>query len=183
MDNKKYKNENDVDLVIPNLWLGNEKAATNLKFLIKYNIKTIITVMDDFKNLYDLLNLYTANGITLMNIPIKDKTLSASKDNILFTVFDSTCNFIKSQLALNKNVLIHCKRGHHRSAAIVAAYLIKELGINYKQAVVYIHKLRPFALAKRKNMSIELFKYNLHVLKIKKTSIQCGVKNGIFLCN
>ena len=44
--------EKDVNEIIPNLWLGNLKAAYDKKFLKKYKIKYVLTIMDDFDYKY-----------------------------------------------------------------------------------------------------------------------------------
>ncbi len=146
--------EYDVNEVIPNLWLGNYKSACNKKFLEKYGIKNIVTIMDTFDDKCKY------KGITYLTIPIKDKFVCNLNINDLF---DTTALFIKKCLDENKPVLVHCMRGHHRSAALVVAYFIKYKQFDFVKSVEYIHKLRPYALRRDTCMSQNLFKYYLHI--------------------
>lgn len=149
--------EYDVNEVIPNLWLGNLKSAYNFDFLNKYNIKYVITIMDEFDE------NYRYNNINYMNIPLKDANI-CSIDN-LFPLFDKTSKFINYALKNNKGILVHCKNGHHRSAAIVSAYLIKNKNIDYNVATSYIRKLRPCALRDRKCITEWLQRYYKQIKK------------------
>lgn len=165
--------ENDVNEIIPNLWLGNVKSAYDRNFLQSYKIKNIITIMDDFdKN-------YKYNDITYLVIPIKDEQ-SCTKNMI--NIFDVTTKFIYNSLSNNEPILVHCKKGHHRSAAIVVAFLIKYLKIDYLAALRYINYLRPCAVRRNTCMANHLFKYYLHINNIKTCNVECTVTNKVYNC-
>jgi len=143
-------NEKDVTEIIPNLWLGNIKSAYDKHFLNKYNIKYILTVMYGFDNKFKYKNL------TYLVIPIKD--VDVCTKNII-NIFDTATLFIHNALITNNGILVHCKKGHHRSGAIVAAYIMKYYKLNYEMTIKYIHNLRPCALQKKKCMTDQLYKY------------------------
>ncbi len=147
-------NEKDVNEVIPNLWLGNVNAAYNKKFIDKYNIKYILTVMDDF----DIK--YKYDDVTYLVVPIKDKKVC---DIDMHNIFATSIYFINNALKNNSPILVHCKRGHHRSAAIVAGFLVQHLRIGYEAATKYIHHLRPCALRRDTCMTRHLFQYCLNI--------------------
>lgn len=170
--------EYDVNEIIPNLWLGNVKSSLNENFLKKYNIQTIITILDDDNNNDIYKNKF--NKITILHIPIKNKDM-CGKNFIEF--YEYTNDFIKKSLSNNKGVLVHCKRGHHRSANIVGAYLIKYYNFDLNKAVEYIHKLRPYALRKETCMSNGLFEYYLYLKKINKCHKKCSVHKNMYLCH
>jgi protein-tyrosine phosphatase len=129
--------------------------------------------MDDFndKNRYNDVNYFV--------IPIKDESV-CSKD--MTNVFDAATQFIYDSLKNNENILVHCKRGHHRSGAIVAAYLVKYLKIKLSSSVLYINSLRPCALRRDTCMSRALFKYNLKVNGIAPCDEHCGKHDNAFYC-
>jgi protein-tyrosine phosphatase len=168
---KKF--EYDVNEVIPNLWLGNYKAACNKKFLIEYKIKNVVTIMDNFdKNCrYD--------GITYLTIPIKDKHVCDKNTN---EMFDLVTLFIKKCLDKNEPTLIHCARGHHRSAAVVVAYLIRYKNCDFVKCIEYINKLRPYALRRDTCMSKNLFKYYLRINN-KTCNIVCKQHGSAHYCS
>lgn len=149
--------ENNVDEIIPNLWLGDYKSSYNYNFLVENNIKYIIRVMPEF----DIYRKF--HDITYIHIPIKDQDICYKN---LIDLFEITNNFIKHILNKKKAVLIHCKRGHHRSASIVAAFLLKHLKLDYMTTLSYINSIRPCALRRDTCMTRALFKYYLYINNI-----------------
>lgn len=166
------KIENDVNEVIPNLWLGNVKSAYDKSFLDKYNITNVLTIMTDFDN------RYRYNGINYFVIPIKDENSCTVN---MIGIFDMSTQFIFDALRRKEGILVHCKQGHHRSAAIVAGFLIKYLRVAYLSAILYINYLRPCALVRKTCMSDNLFNYYLYLNNIKCEKV-CGFFGGVYIC-
>lgn len=164
--------ECDVNEVIPNLWLGNYKSACDKKFLDNYKIKNIVTIMDNFDNKYKYSN------ITYFTVPIKDKFVCNVDMNI---VFDIISNFIKRCMNKGEAILVHCLRGHHRSASLVVAYLIKYNNADYVKCIDYINKLRPYALRRDTCMTVNLFKYYLFISG-KQCDMVCGKHGPVYYC-
>ena len=131
--------ENDVDLIIPNLWLGNKKAALDEQFIHSANIKYIVNVTDGIDCPFSYITYY--------HIPIKDKKMCHSKSrDAMFQYVTSAMEFIQQGLKENIGVLVHCRKGHHRSANLVLIYLMKYLKIGYIPGIIYINNIRPYAL-------------------------------------
>lgn len=150
--------EKDVNEIIPNLWLGNFKAAYDRQYLKAYNIRYIVSIMDNFDKRYQY------DGITYLFIPVTDEdTCNANMNNI----FEATTKFILTSLHANQGVLVHCKQGHHRSASIVAAFLFQYLNITYATAINYIRKIRPCALRRPTCIQKKLYEYYVY----KKSNI------------
>jgi len=142
--------EYDADEIIPNLWLGNYQSAFSSEFLKNHNIKNIIRIMVEF----DKNNIF--KGVKYYHIPIKDTDTCVPNIENIF----NTCNkIIDNCLNNNEGILIHCKRGHHRSAAVVASYLIKNLKYDYEKTFKYINSLRPCALRRNCCIVRGLYKY------------------------
>ncbi|ARF09468.1 dual specificity phosphatase [Indivirus ILV1] len=158
--------EYDVNEIISGLWLGNIKSAYDRGFLYNYKIKHILTLYEEFDNSKKY------NGINYFIIRIRDKDMC--NGNTL-DMFEQTNQFILQALKRKENILVHCKKGHHRSGAAVAAFLIKHCKYDYENAIQYINKLRPCALRRDKCMSNDLFKYSLLLkgINIKDCNIQC----------
>ena len=88
-------NEKDANEILPNIWLGNYKAAHNANFIYKFNIKYIINVTPDIKNIH--------KNVNYLQIPIKD--LDACPNRDLFEIFEKTSDtevLIITELPLHK---------------------------------------------------------------------------------
>lgn len=134
-----HLNENDVDLIIPNLWLGNKHAALDENFLRSSNIKYVINVTDGIHCPFHFITYY--------HIPIKDKKMcDAESKHAMLEYIDNALNLILRGLKEHKGVLVHCRKGHHRSANIILIFLMKYLNIGYIPAMIYINRIRPYAL-------------------------------------
>ncbi len=170
MDDKCLFKENNIDEVISGdgikLFLGDQIAASDKNILIKNKIQVILRVMPnpDHNQMY--------RGIKYIVIPIKDKETCEVDMNKLF---DKTYIYICNALKNKQNILVHCKRGHHRSAAVVGAFLIKFFKIDYKIVTQYINNIRPCALRKDKCMVKSLAKYYYYLNDIPY--------NGQLICN
>ena len=141
--------ESNADQILPNLWLGNALAAKNKDFLIKNDIKYIINVSCNIPNYYH-------GSLTYLNISINDDDIRISD---VSKIFEITNNFIYQAYKNNDAVLVHCKRGHHRSASVVAAFLIKHLQMDADTAIRYINSLRRNTFTRETNMTKGLRQY------------------------
>lgn len=188
----RYK-ENDVDEIIPGLFLGNHKVSENNNFLINNKIINVIRLMETkYFNLNDYSNLkktkfgyiYTKNNglnnVYYYHFPIKDSDMCL-KD--LKTLFNITNNIILNSYLNNVNILIHCKNGHHRSASVVGAFLIKYLDLDYVTSIAYINSFRKCALRRENCMVRGLFKYYLNLHKKNCDEIKCDKQNNYMLCH
>lgn len=156
--------ENNVDEIIPYLWLGDVISSQHPVFLKKYKIKCIIRVMPDN-------NLVRYSDIKYIDVPIKD-TDACLKDNS--TLFNQLTDIIHQYISNKIPVLVHCKRGHHRSATVVAAYLIKYCNYQYLHAIKFINSIRPCALNRGNCMMKGLYEFytDFHNLPYHENSCQ-----------
>jgi len=165
--------EYDVNEIIPNLWLGNYKSAYSKKFINMYNIKHILTIMDNFDMTQKI------NGINHVIIPLRDIQLCKFD---LIDLFNKTGDFINNGIKNGNGVLVHCKKGHHRSAAIVVGYLIKYREMNYDEGIEYINNLRPCSLQRETCMTKGLFIFNEYLNGMTCQNIKCHNTKGYNLC-
>lgn len=152
--------ENDADMIIPNLWLGNGSAAVNNAFLIKANIRRVVNITDDIPNNRTVPLHY--------RVPLKDYLIC--KENCDIETYIENCmNFIFDGLIKKEGVLVHCKRGHHRSACIILLFLMIHLNVSLKDGISYINSIRPLALRRSTCMYKEVIKYFIKKLDVQKS--------------
>lgn len=150
--------ENDVDLIIPNLWLGNKKAALDETFIKTSNIKYIVNVTDGINCPFSFITYY--------HIPIKDKRMCHTRSReAMYTYITNALDFILKGLQEGAGVLVHCRKGHHRSANIVLIFLMKYLKIGYIPGIIYINNIRPFALKRNTCVNKWVINYYSKYLK------------------
>ena len=144
--------EKNANLIIKNLWLGNYIAAHDINFITNEKINDIVNVTSSVSNRF--------NFVDYINLPIVD-------ENACFTnIFDlmlECVHLIKNKLQENKSVLVHCKRGHHRSASIVALYLMIYCRVSLVDAVSTIKKIRPTSFRRITCMLKILIDYQCHI--------------------
>ena len=147
----KNLNQPDANLIMDNIWLGNSNVAQDFNFVTSKKINTIINVTKDISNYFDF--------IEYINYYIRDD--DACQIN-LFYVMEEGAKIINDTISNGKTILIHCKRGHHRSACIVAFYLMKYHNISLICAIKIIKNIRPNAFRRITCMLQQLILYEIN---------------------
>lgn len=169
---KLHFGEPDYDIIIPRLFLGNLQSSQNVEFIRKNNIKYIFTVMKEL----DKSKLI--DGVKYFHIPIKDADMCGKN---LTQLFD-WCNEIMANIIVNSNasILVHCKQGHHRSAAVVAAFILRYIpDFDFNYVVTYINKVRPCALRRDACVLKALLDYYKHIRGINGQYALIGNGTGM----
>lgn len=140
--------EPNANLLFDNLWLGNINAAHNLDFISDNNIKYIINAG------YNIPNLFTFVNYTTLQIIDHE----ACYTNYIETM-EKAASIINKAIIEKCPILVHCKRGHHRSASIIAFYLIKYRQMSLVNSVQFIKNIRPNAFRRINCMLKTLINY------------------------
>lgn len=154
---QKCIDKTDATEILPNLWLGNYVSALSKPFLKKFNIKNIVNVTQEVPCKFN--NISNINNIDYLHLPIVDNDTCGVNLNELY---DKTSQYIYNSLSKGNGVLIHCLRGHHRSASVLCAFLMRFLDISHIDGISYINQLRECALTKNKCMVKELANYYIY---------------------
>ena len=120
--------------IIKKLWLGNKYAASDKHFLISNSITNIINVSDHIDNYFINEKQYN-----YMRVPINNDLDSIS---ILKDSLPKIIQFINTAIDNNQSILVHCKKGHRRSALIVAYYIMKKYNCSFEMAKIKIRSKR-----------------------------------------
>merc|ERR1719261_1769536 len=70
------------------------------------------------------------------------KTPAAAKMYVVADHFPASLNFVRDRLGRGEKVLIHCLRGENRSAAVCAAFLIREHAMPCDEAIELLREKR-----------------------------------------
>jgi dual specificity phosphatase 12 len=121
----------DIDLILPNLFLGNRSAAHDKNILKFHGITHIVQCTEGGHPFQE--------EFTYMKIEAGD-----SEDFQMCEHFASSFEFIEQALSNENNaVFVHCAAGASRSATIVIAYIMKKLSLPYTAALKYVQNKRP----------------------------------------
>lgn len=139
----------------PRVWIGNAQASKSDTFFKEAHIGAVLNMTANeahhFKN----------RNIEYMRIPVHD-SLGRRDTHLMYTYFPVICEFIyKNAVLEKKDVLVHCHLGQQRSAAAVAAYLIKYYKLSPMQAMAHLrkHKADVFAHGESVNFAASLNKW------------------------
>ncbi|CAJ0942653.1 unnamed protein product, partial [Mesorhabditis belari] len=120
--------------ILPNLFLGSLRDATDLELLEKCGIRHLVSI-------HELTISHTGHanlGIDILQIALADCASSKIANH-----FATTNSFIHRSRLNKEPVLVHCLAGVSRSATIVLAYLCTIAEISYFNALSHLTSCRP----------------------------------------
>lgn len=120
--------------IIDNIWVGNEASALSENFVRGNNIQVVVNCTKDVPMKF--------SGVTYFQIPVDDSLKEEDMDKMT-RILPIVVEFIKRQVDLKKNILVHCYQGAQRSAVVATAYVMKKRNLTPKQAVEVVLKQRP----------------------------------------
>ena len=133
------------DNIIDGIWLGNWQSAHDSLDVKNKRISLIVNATHN-------INDNTMIVCSRFRVPLSEK--KPCNLNTLSQI-EEAADVIKKHVDNNKQILVHCKNGHHRSASIVALYLIKYRNMDLYQAIEFIKTRRPTAF-RRMSCFVEL---------------------------
>ena len=177
----KKLGQNEVDEIIPRLWLGDADAALNADFLLKNRIDYIVNCTQTVPVIHDTLNNIENKELTIdqfktlckidtFRIPVNDSLLE--KDFILMEQYFKIILplLLRKYTIEKKKILIHCYAGKQRSAILVAAFLkvlndngyigLTEIPENNIQKSLQFQQICNFMLTKRPQVFTYGYKIN-----------------------
>ncbi len=123
---KKEENTAYLIEVIPGLFLGNYKAASNEKLLSENKIEVIFNLVESLENRFP-------DNIVYHNFKISDSSNFTLDERV------SEINVhLHNYLSNNRRVLVHCRQGISRSPSVIIAFLIKFKDFSFEQAFSFV---------------------------------------------
>lgn len=126
--------------VLPNIWLGDGRAAQSEHFFEKAEITGVLNMTPSVPNKF-----CAEPTIEYMRIPVYDSY--EKRDPVLmYSYLPAITEFIYKVAVIEKrNILVGCHLGRQRSCAAVAAYLMRFYKMTPFEAMEFIVKKKPDA--------------------------------------
>jgi predicted protein tyrosine phosphatase len=118
--------ENFMDEILPGLFLGSQKAVSKVKKV--HEISHILSCRSHAQK-------PRVAHLKWKVIEITDKT-----DTPLRSYLETSYQFLDKT---KTGALVHCRKGHSRSAAIVIAYIMKKYDVPFDAALRFVRSRRP----------------------------------------
>ncbi|CAH1261533.1 dual specificity protein phosphatase 10-like [Branchiostoma lanceolatum] len=119
-------------LVLPFMYLGNERDAADIRTLLRLNIGYILNVTSHIP-----LHHEGFCGIKYKRLPATD-----SQHQNLLQYFEEAFEFIDEARSSGRNLLIHCQAGVSRSATIAIGYIMKHTRMTMMDAYKFVKNKR-----------------------------------------
>eukprot|EP00998_Keelungia_sp_KM082_P007569 NODE_3765_length_854_cov_55.445667_g3742_i0.p1 GENE.NODE_3765_length_854_cov_55.445667_g3742_i0~~NODE_3765_length_854_cov_55.445667_g3742_i0.p1 ORF type:complete len:210 (+),score=20.35 NODE_3765_length_854_cov_55.445667_g3742_i0:74-703(+) len=117
--------------IVPHLlYLGTSADASNVPLLRTHNIKYVLNTAKECE-------LSLPSDMRLLQFPLEDNS-----DAPISAYFEEAFHFIEEARSAGVGVLVHCRRGISRSAAITIAYLMRRDGYRFDLAFEYVKRKR-----------------------------------------
>lgn len=137
--------------IIPGLYIGNMNTAKNKMFFNKKNIRAVLNLTPDVPNYYSC----PKEKVEYMRISVND-SLQPIDINKMYNYLPCIVSFIYKNLVLErKPVLVHCHAGIQRSAAAVAAFLMKTRKASLDNVVHYMVSKRPIVFNQGRSINFK----------------------------
>lgn len=133
---------NNADQIIPNVWLGNLKAAHDEAFLRNAGIQVVFNATKDAPFHPSIRRRY--------RVPVDDNLQEAEIRNMELWSYEIVYKLLK-EYKEGRPILIHCHAGMQRSPAIVAMFLMTLFRMSADQSKAYIRNKRPIAFLPQPN--------------------------------
>lgn len=115
--------------IIKNLWIGSEGDSADRSFYDAHNIRLVV-------NATASIPIRAPSGVTSYRIPVDD---DPSENDTMLRHLPIVVVAIDDVLRHGHGVLVHCRAGMQRSAAVVAAYLMWKRGMTADKAFEFIN--------------------------------------------
>lgn len=116
--------------IVKNLWIGSEGDSRSGSFFARHNIRLIVNATAN-------IPVRAPPEVVSYRVPVDDHP---SENDTMLQHLPLVVVAMDEVLKYNQGVLVHCRAGMQRSAAVVAGYLMWKRGLTADQAFEFINK-------------------------------------------
>ncbi|ANB12346.1 hypothetical protein AWJ20_596 [Sugiyamaella lignohabitans] len=143
LENWQHEDRNRAQLVADNLYLGPMSVLRDKQFIIKNNIRVLISLVDPrLFNIVDKRSAQLDLGPALKVVYVHTEPASSLSAQISMDEFMLVSQEINLARADHVSSLVFCETGNEKAAAAVAAHLISTRGFTAVQAIQHVHSSR-----------------------------------------
>lgn len=153
-------NYNNADQILPNLWLGNAKAAVDENFLKNSGVDVVFNCTKDLPFHHSIRRRY--------RVPVDDNLKEEEIRNMELWSYEIVLKML-NEYKSGRTILVHCHAGMQRSPAAIAFFLISTKRLTADQAMQFIKQRRPIAFFPSANFekAIRGFESSFYKLLLK----------------
>ena len=125
---------NNADQILPNVWLGNLRAAQDEAFLRNAGIHVVFNCTKDAPFHPSIRRRY--------RVPVDDNLQQDEIRNMELWSYEIVFKML-NEYKQGRSILVHCHAGMQRSPAVVAMFLMVMYRMSLDQAMAFIKQRRP----------------------------------------
>ncbi len=154
---------NNADQIIPNVWLGNARAAADETFLKAAGIQTVFNCTKDLPFHSSIRRRY--------RVPVDDNLQADEIRNLELWSYEIVVKMLNEYKA-GRPILVHCHAGMQRSPAVVAMFLMVLHRMSADKAMAFLKQKRPIVFYYQANFepAIRGFESSLSKLLLEDMS-------------
>lgn len=118
--------------VAPGVFLGNERASADAAFFTAEHITAVVNCTRDLPCVFES---EAGAAVAYLRVPVDD-----SADAPLAMHLAGACAFVAAARERGASVLVHCREGRSRSAAVCAAYLMRAERLPLRDALARLDR-------------------------------------------
>ena len=153
---------NNADQIIPNVWLGNLRAALDEQFLKNAGIQVVFNCTKEAQFHPSIRRRY--------RVPVDDNLPQEEIRNLELWSYEIVYKLL-TEYKQGRPIFIHCHAGMQRSPAVTAMFLMALYHMSADQAKAYIKQRRPIVFFPSANFETAMRGYERSLIKHRMEGI------------